>query len=124
MSLAKRCQIHLANATATNSPSRKYSIILEGLKSEAIAQRPADSRAMDLNNQAASACLNNATAMDATALPASNAYDTSGIMQAGLAEGISGGGYNPFMDWQTSDWLELDASVCLSVLIIPIMAAG
>jgi hypothetical protein len=21
-------------------------------------------------------------------------------------------GYNPFMDWQTSDWLELDASVC------------
>jgi hypothetical protein len=112
MSLAERCQIHLANATATNSPSRRYSIILEELKSEAIAQRPADSRVVDLNNQAGNTCLDNSTAMNATALPASNAYDTSDIIQAGLEVGSSGDGYNPFMDWQTSDWLELDASVC------------
>ena len=112
MSLAERCQVHLANATATNSPSRRYSIILEELRSEATTQRPADSRAMDLNSQGVNTCLGNATVMDAAALPASNAYETSDIMQAGLADGTSGDGHNPFMDWQTSDWLELDASVC------------
>ena len=111
MSLAERCQIHLANATATNSPSRRYSIILEELKSEATAQRPADNRLADLNGQGRNTCLDNATALDAAGLQASNAYDTSDIMQAGLADGTSGDGYNPFMDWQTSDWLELDASV-------------
>jgi hypothetical protein len=112
MSLAERCQIHLANATATNSPSRRYSIILEELRSEATTQRPADNRVVNLNNQGVNNCLGNATAMDEAALTVPNAYDTSDIMQAGLADNISGDGYNPFMDWQTSDWLELDASVC------------
>lgn len=37
---------------------------------------------------------------------------TTDIMQAGLTNDTSGDGYNPFMNWQTSDWLELDASVC------------
>ena len=112
MSLAERCQIHLANATATNSPSRRYSIILEELRNEATTQRPADSRAADLSNQGANICLDSAGTMDAAALPVSNAYDTSDMMQAGMSNGTSGDGYNPFMDWQTSDWLELDASVC------------
>jgi hypothetical protein len=112
MSLAERCQIHLANATATNSPSRRYSIILEELRNEATTQRPADSRAADLSNQGANICLDSAGTMDTAALPVSNAYDTSDMMQAGMTNGTSGDGYNPFMDWQTSDWLELDASVC------------
>ncbi|KAH8891566.1 hypothetical protein GQ53DRAFT_765108 [Thozetella sp. PMI_491] len=33
--LAERCQTHLAEATATNSPSRRYSIILQELRDEA-----------------------------------------------------------------------------------------
>ncbi|KAG7286014.1 hypothetical protein NEMBOFW57_008311 [Staphylotrichum longicolle] len=39
LDLAERCQMHLAQATATNSPSRRYAIILEELRSEAQQQQ-------------------------------------------------------------------------------------
>jgi len=115
MALAERCQIHLAHATATNSPSRRYSIILEELRSEATSQRPAESRVVvDLDGQGeGSASLANAPTSNAA-----NAFGAPDIMQAGTVDGTYGEDYNPFMDWQTSDWLELDASVCVIVLAI------
>ena len=82
---------------------------MEELKSEATTQRPADGRVVDLSGQGGNTYQDNAGSMDAAALPA---YDTSDITQTGLAHDTSVDGYNPFMDWQTSDWLELDASVC------------
>lgn len=109
MALAERCQVHLAQATATNSPSRRYSIILEELRSEATSQRPADSRVANFDYQGGCTDLPDVTAGGAP-VPLSNTFDTSSIMQGGLVDGSSGDVYNPFMDWQTSDWLELDAS--------------
>jgi hypothetical protein len=112
MKLAERCQIHLAHATATNSPSRRYSIILEELRSEATNQRSMDSRASDQGIRGGSTDLANSTIMSGAALPDSGTFDASNVMQPRLADNTSVEGYNPFMDWQTSDWLELDASVC------------
>ena len=118
MALAERCQIHLAHATATNSPSRRYSIILEELRNEATSQRPMDGTSIDLGSQEATTDLADSTALGAAALPTSSAFDTANMMQAGLSNATSGDGYNPFMDWQTSDWLELDASVCSNTFYV------
>jgi hypothetical protein len=112
MTLAERCQIHLAHATATNSPSRRYSIILEELRSEATNQRPMDSRASDQGIRGDSTGLVDSTIVSGAGLPVSDTFDTSNVMHPGLVDNTSVDGYNPFMDWQTSDWLELDASVC------------
>ncbi|OBR12921.1 Fungal specific transcription factor [Colletotrichum higginsianum IMI 349063] len=38
MDLAERCQTHLAHATASNSPSRRYAIILEEFRTEGLGQ--------------------------------------------------------------------------------------
>jgi hypothetical protein len=112
MTLAERCQIHLAHATATNSPSRRYSIILEEMRSEATNQRSMDSRASDQGIRGGSTGLLHPTIVSGAALPVSNTFDASNVMQPGLVDNTPVDGYNPFMDWQTSDWLELDASVC------------
>ena len=109
MALAGRCQVHLAHATATNSPSRRYSIILEELKGEATNQRPSNYGA-SANGEYAT-ILNKATGVAGVAASASGTFDTAQMMADGSADPTSGDGYNPFMDWQTSDWLELDASV-------------
>jgi hypothetical protein len=110
MTLAERCQIHLAHATATNSPSRRYSIILEELRSEATNQRSMDSRASDQGIRGGSTGLANSTIMSGAALPDSGTFDASNVMQPRLVDNTSVEEYNPFMDWQTSDWLELDAN--------------
>lgn len=120
MSLAERCQIHLAQATATNSPSRRYSIILEEMKGEASSQRPTDTRVSDLASQGGSAGLANAISVGGATFPAQNTFDASNIMQNGITDNMSVDGYNPFMNWQTSDWLELDASVCSDDYACPV----
>jgi hypothetical protein len=114
MALAGRCQVHLAHATATNSPSRRYSIILEELKGEATNQRPSNYGASA--NGEYTTILNKATGVTGAAASASGTFDTAQMMAEGLADPTSGDGYNPFMDWQTSDWLELDASVSVHQL--------
>ena len=111
MLLVERCQIHLANATATNSPSRRYSIILEELRNEATSQRPIDGRVIGSNTQGNTASFGDAPVVDVAALPISETFNASDISQAGYPNGTSGDGCDLFMDWQTSDWLELDASV-------------
>jgi hypothetical protein len=48
--------------------------------------------------------------MSGAALPDSGTFDASNVMQPRLVDNTSVEEYNPFMDWQTSDWLELDAN--------------
>ena len=112
MALAERCQIHLAHATATNSPSRRYSIILEELRNEATSQRSLDVRAIESITQGNTTSLGTAPTMGMAAHSMSETFNASDIMQAGFPDGTSGDGCDLFVDWQTSDWLELDASVC------------
>jgi hypothetical protein len=45
-------------------------------------------------------------------------------MHNGVAHNTSVEGFNSFMDWQTSDWLELDTSVYSNTRAIPKITAG
>lgn len=112
MSLAERCQTHLSHATATNSPSRRYAVILEEFRNAATSQPP----------------LSSTYNSDAEMTRAQPAGQTSGESGAGRVEHGAIGEepeqsfqsgdvsmmYDPHMldEWQMTDWLELDSSVC------------
>lgn len=108
MALAERCQFHLAQATARNSPSRRYSMILEELRSESRRQGPAGSRNLQPDTQSAGIDVADGSMINDGTIAASQAFGD--FTQGALADGALGS-QNPFMDWQTSDWLDLDASV-------------
>lgn len=111
MALADRCQIHLANATATNSPSRRYSIILEELRGDTIAPRPTDAQMSthDSNPGLSQAAYAYNTSSEVVA--GSHSFQAGAMSGTELTGAVSDMFYDPFMDWQTSDWLDLDASV-------------
>ncbi|KAG9673088.1 hypothetical protein KCU99_g7164, partial [Aureobasidium melanogenum] len=85
--LAERCQTHLAHATASNSPSRRYSIILEELRAEAGVNSGAHPAAGLID--------------DGTALTSIPAFEAD--------QGDFSAAANLFESWQISDWLDLDA---------------
>ncbi|KAH0344867.1 hypothetical protein KCU83_g8141, partial [Aureobasidium melanogenum] len=85
--LAERCQTHLAHATASNSPSRRYSIILEELRAEA-----------EVNSGAHPAA---GMTDDGTGLTSNPAFEDD--------QGDFSAAANLFGSWQISDWLDLDA---------------
>ncbi|KAL3964986.1 hypothetical protein ACCO45_001990 [Purpureocillium lilacinum] len=49
LNLAERCHTHLAHATATNSPSRRYAVILEEFRKTALCQPLAQERNDDVD---------------------------------------------------------------------------
>jgi hypothetical protein len=106
--LADRCQNHLAQATATDSPSRRYSIVLEELRLEA---RQGSMRQPATTFQA---------------IPEGSAAMQPGFVQqadsAGMPMDLGNvfpnqgdttflGMQNPLNEWQAIDWLDLDSSV-------------
>lgn len=108
--LAERCHVHLGQATAMNSPSRRYSVILEELRAEA--------RARD----------NTVSNMQSTQIGVQEDPDfQSNEIHCPLDEpntigqligGVSGNSFgapfgDSFIHWQPSDWLDLDAFVSL-----------
>jgi hypothetical protein len=112
LALAGRCQIHLAQATATNSPSRRYSIILEELGGMSANQGPVNAR----NHRpelpfGATSGAQNAAAVDDATLAVSQTFDSSDFAQGAIGNNISAQPQDPFMHWTASDWLDLDASV-------------
>ena len=112
MMLAEQCQVHLAQATAMNSPSRRYSIILEELRNDSRKEFPVEVQEvhqlppLDPQN----------VPIGMTQLPSSNTavsmpYTSPHLAQTNVEAAIPQETRNPFMNWQTSDWLEIDASV-------------
>ncbi|KAK6006551.1 hypothetical protein QM012_006961 [Aureobasidium pullulans] len=85
--LAERCQTHLAHATASNSPSRRYSIILEELRAEAGVNSGARLAAAQVDHGAISM--------------SDSAFEAD--------QGDSSTTTNLLESWQISDWLDLDA---------------
>lgn len=100
--LADRCQSHLARATASDSPSRRYSVILEELRLEA----------QHREGQLSVQHVNPANHMDAAAMDIGGMFQEPGSADAGagLYQGMP-----PVLltEWQAADWLDLDSSVCL-----------
>lgn len=106
--LAERCHIHLGQATAMNSPSRRYSVILEELRVEARASNSAVSdtqstqvgleQDLDLGSNEIHCSLNEPNAIGQL---------IGGTTGNNLATPFG----DSFVHWQPSDWLDLDAFV-------------
>ena len=106
--LAERCQNHLAQATAADSPSRRYSIILEELRLEA---RSGSMRQSAFPMQPVSEGDNG---MQPGYVPqgadAGLSMDLGNVFP-GQGEASFLGMQNPLNEWQATDWLDLDSSV-------------
>jgi hypothetical protein len=105
---AERCLHHLAQATASNSPSRKYSIILQELRGEAKRKtaRPGQEQriappvpAMNTASVFGSVQINNDPVQQIWQPLFGSPIDTA-----------TPGLQNFLDDWQTTDWLHLDSS--------------
>ncbi|KAF9880181.1 fungal specific transcription factor domain-containing protein [Colletotrichum karsti] len=108
--LADRCQNHLARATTSDSPSRRYSVILEELREEA---KGPEARRRLAEQGAASEQLESGRAMDPMQVDEPSASgvapstEISDVFQAQGFEGMT----NLLAGWETTDWLDLDSSV-------------
>ncbi|KAK1984706.1 fungal-specific transcription factor domain-containing protein [Colletotrichum cereale] len=122
MDLAERCQTHLAHATASNSPSRRYAIILEEFRTEGLgqvapaaqppvrpseAQAPAPSRQQQQQQQSHEN-VGGAAMADGFGFDTAYAAASSGPVELMGQGGFLGSGL--LDEWQTTDWLELDSS--------------
>lgn len=119
---AEKCLNHLAQATATNSPSRSYSIILQELRTEA---KRKTARAMQEPAQITSAVNNIADGPEILHarldLPDNGTMQDAAVAQLwqplfGSPIEASDPGLQNFLDdWQTTDWLDLDSSAFASL---------
>jgi hypothetical protein len=105
LELAEKCQKHLALATASNSPSRRYAVILEEFRSAATSQQARLEIDPALHNPI-------------EAVECGTVDGQLGAQPAHL-EVVGPVGETPMLDfdlldsWQTTDWLQLDSSVSL-----------
>lgn len=108
--LAEKCHARLAASASADSPSWRYTVILEELRQSARVHQHAD-----MTSRAPST----AQALAAHPLPA--AHERQGV-QTEYTYGIQGEPGTttlsampmPFQEWQTTDWRDLDASVSLA----------
>jgi len=113
LALADRCQNHLAMATASNSPSRRYSVIVQELRRTVNHQRGSDTSFTAPTDDPSMISANISGQLNESGNSSSITYPATSIGSAFDANTIDGL-YSPFTDWQTSDWLDLDASVSMS----------
>lgn len=103
MQLAESCHGHLARATASNSPSRRYAVILEGFRAAAMNQSiPQHSRTHYITPNEQQGDQNTGTPV----LDIDDGVVFHPISQSNLATEMP-----TFLDWQLTDWLDLDSSV-------------
>jgi hypothetical protein len=115
---AERCLGHLAQATASNSPSRKYSIILQELRAE--AKRKTARQIQERSHSDAAAMVTTTyTSTNASSLGnvVNNESTNTDIVQhtwqplfGSPIDTTTPGLQNFLDDWQTTDWLHLDSS--------------
>lgn len=133
LDLAQRCQRHLSRSTSTDSPSHRYSVILEELRKEArpkvdgvVRQQPAaagvDTGAstsvgvVDIHGNTSAFSMHSHQVDVASML--GDGMSPSQMGQQDFSAGGAGlfvGGGSIFDGWQTTDWMDLDSSV--SVLV-------
>ncbi|TDZ38788.1 Activator of stress genes 1 [Colletotrichum spinosum] len=110
--LADRCQSHLTKATASDSPSRRYSVVLEELRDEAIGQRNRPSTSADCGRLSEQPLV---SGQDAQPVQRDEPSREAVAPQANMSEMFSAQEFDGmtklFSEWETTDWLDLDASV-------------
>jgi hypothetical protein len=126
LDLAERCQTHLAQATATNSPSRRYAIILEELRAEAQGQsgRGAVVTGRQQHGVSIAGPINHSPVLQGNEQPQPFCENVGvgdidvGSFPPAMLDSVEGFGTLPgnhiFETWNMTDWLELDSSVSLS----------
>lgn len=111
LDLAERCHVHLAEATASNSPSRRYSIILEELRTE--MQKRTDQAHLRRNNDMNSTSggsHNNGPSSPIGSWMGINAGDD--VQSDAIISLTPNTDLNSWLnEWQSTDWLDLDATV-------------
>ncbi|KAK1981511.1 fungal-specific transcription factor domain-containing protein [Colletotrichum cereale] len=118
--LADRCQNHLTEATAAESPGRRYSVILEELRQEAKyhstgpvgrdqrhATEQADRGGGCAEPMAIDGSNNNNSNSNSTARHPAPPADMGEVFQQQGFESMT----NLLSSWETTDWLDLDSSV-------------
>ncbi|CAI6089727.1 unnamed protein product [Clonostachys chloroleuca] len=106
LELAERCQSHLARATATNSPSRRYAVILEEFRATARRQPEKADRAQQLKTQDPLPHVVAEATVPKAASVVNLEYANTGYVAGPMPS------LDPQLleEWQTTDWLELDSS--------------
>ncbi|EUC46478.1 hypothetical protein COCMIDRAFT_48551, partial [Bipolaris oryzae ATCC 44560] len=110
---AENCLQHLAGATASNSPSRRYSIILQELRAEAKRKTTVPAQDYLPPSSAASIAGNPMTLPLEATSDSDPSNPTLQIWQPlfGSPMNMKTPGLQDFLDdWQTTDWLDLDSS--------------
>jgi hypothetical protein len=118
---AERCLQHLAQATAANSPSRKYSIILQELRAEAKRKtgKSAQGFTSSMNVSANTNIDGVSSSSSVHGIPSSTGLVHTDAAAVPLWHPLLSsptdyttppGVVNFFDDWQTTDWLDLDSS--------------
>jgi hypothetical protein len=117
LELAEKCQNHLARATAPDSPSHRYSVILEELRQEAKnqtirapwrGQRPDD---QDETPTAPDTIMNEVEVNQEQAQGYTSANQTMEMSHQAFEGGSEFYGTGLLDTWETTDWLDLDSSV-------------
>ncbi|OHE91839.1 fungal specific transcription factor domain-containing protein [Colletotrichum orchidophilum] len=105
--LADRCQNHLTKATTAESPSRRYSVILEELRQEAsfYSEGPSGREKRPIIERADHGGAEPMQLDDSSGAPAPPA-DMGEVFQQHGFEGMT----NLLSGWETTDWLDLDSS--------------
>jgi len=112
--LAERCQSHLAQTTAADSPSQRYSVILEELRIEARRQSCSDITSSGINipvHSATSHLTSGDFSNDQTHHLSTDPDVQSTLLGNGHSNMANFGLHDMLNGWQTTDWLDLDSSV-------------
>lgn len=106
LELADKCHSHLALATATNSPSRRYAVILEEFR-EAATQEGSH---MNLGTGATDGVVDGGKEQDED--EEEQQQHQQQAMTGNITQGADQGFYDAHLldEWHTTDWLELDSS--------------
>lgn len=104
--LAERCQSRLARVTAVDSPTRRYSVILEELRLEAKTLSARNLSSGQARDEELTSC----------AYPRPHPLDNpEGLDLGNILPGQGEPSFysmpNPLEQWETTDWLDLDSSV-------------
>jgi hypothetical protein len=112
--LAERCQSHLAKAMSSDSASRRYSIIIEELRQEA-RHSPSQSSMRAVQSQQESLM----TSGDDEHGSSSMLDNELGSMFGDQGESTTSfqSMLNALSQWQPTDWLDLDSSVSVSLIV-------
>lgn len=109
--LAEQCQVHLAQATATNSPSRRYSIILEELRNESRKESSPGVRERHGSDRPyVTEQIHELPVMHQNAPQEGQSFAATDLVHD-MEHTLALEARNPFLNWQATDWLEVDASV-------------